>query len=92
VLHGGRFHRLSLEEAACLQGLPAGTHFFGAVNARFRQVGNAVPPPLANVIAKRLRALLLRYRAGLTKCMRPDPTRPSGAAGLCPPPPVVGCV
>jgi DNA (cytosine-5)-methyltransferase 1 len=62
VLHGGRFHRLSLaglEEAACLQGLPAGTHFVGAVDARFRQVGNAVPPPLANAIAKRLRALLM---------------------------------
>ena len=59
MLHGGLFHRLSLEEAACLQGFPAGTHFVGAVNARFRQVGNAVPPPLANAIAMRLRVLLV---------------------------------
>ena len=58
MLHGGLFHRLSLEEAACLQGFPAGTHFVGAANARFRQVGNAVPPPLANAIAMRLRVLL----------------------------------
>ena len=52
MLHGESFHRLSLEEAACLQGFPTGAHFVGNVNARFRQVGNAVPPPLARAIAR----------------------------------------
>jgi site-specific DNA-cytosine methylase len=61
MLHGGCFHRLSLEEAACLQGFPAGTNFVGNVNARFRQVGNAVPPPMARAIATRLRELLLPH-------------------------------
>jgi DNA (cytosine-5)-methyltransferase 1 len=54
----GRYYRLSLGQAACIMGFPAGYVFTGGVNARFRQVGNAVCPPLARAAAVRLLALL----------------------------------
>lgn len=55
---GGTYHRLSLEEAACLMGFPPGYVFTGPVNARFSQVGNAVPPPLSRALLLHLRLLL----------------------------------
>ena len=55
---GGTYHRLSLEEAACLMGFPPGYVITGPVNARFRQVGNAVPPPLSRALLLHLRLLL----------------------------------
>jgi DNA (cytosine-5)-methyltransferase 1 len=56
VLREGRFHRLSLQEAACLMGFPLRYVFTGITNSRFKQVGNAVPPPLARAVGKRLLA------------------------------------
>jgi DNA (cytosine-5)-methyltransferase 1 len=52
------FTRLSIEQAAWLMRFPARYMFTGPVNARFRQVGNAVPPPLGWAVAMRLHALL----------------------------------
>ncbi len=46
--------RLTVEEAALLQTFPPGTQFSGARSSCYRQIGNAVPPLLARVIATRL--------------------------------------
>jgi DNA (cytosine-5)-methyltransferase 1 len=43
--------RITVEEAAALQSFPAGMSWFGTVSARYRQVGNAVPPLLARHVA-----------------------------------------
>jgi DNA (cytosine-5)-methyltransferase 1 len=44
--------RLTVEECAKLQGFPVGYPFQGAKYSRYRQVGNAVPPKLAEVVAR----------------------------------------
>jgi DNA (cytosine-5)-methyltransferase 1 len=46
-----RLRRITVEEAAVLQGFPVGFHFCGPRVAQYRQVGNAVPPPLARAVA-----------------------------------------
>jgi DNA (cytosine-5)-methyltransferase 1 len=47
----GPFHwdhrRLRTPELAAIQGFPAGWHFAGSRRERVRQIGNAVPPPMA---------------------------------------------
>lgn len=42
---------ISVREAARLQSFPDGFVFSGAMNAAFRQIGNAVPPLLARAVA-----------------------------------------
>jgi DNA (cytosine-5)-methyltransferase 1 len=50
-----RLRRLTVTEAALLQGFPAGFRFEGSLSSQFRQVGNSVPPPLAEAVALALR-------------------------------------
>ena len=45
---------ISVREAARLQSFPDGFVFRGAMNAAFRQIGNAVPPLLARAVAKEI--------------------------------------
>ncbi len=45
---------ISVREAARLQSFPDGFVFCGTMNPAFRQIGNAVPPLLAQAIAKRM--------------------------------------
>jgi len=52
VVEGAR--RLTVDEAARLQGFPAYTRFHGSTSSCFEQVGNAVPPPLAAAVARAL--------------------------------------
>lgn len=49
---------ISVREAARLQSFPDGFQFAGAMNAAFRQIGNAVPPLLAHAIARNIRGQL----------------------------------
>lgn len=49
---------VSVREAARLQSFPDGFVFAGAMNAAFRQIGNAVPPLLALAVAKVLKSQL----------------------------------
>lgn len=49
---------ISVREAARLQSFPDGFRFAGAMNAAFRQIGNAVPPLLAFAVAKQVRTQL----------------------------------
>jgi len=49
---------LSIREAARLQTFPDSFKFVGTKNAQYQQVGNAVPPILANAVAKKVLELL----------------------------------
>lgn len=44
--------RLTVEECAILQDFPPGHPFQGTKSSQYRQVGNAVPPKLAEVVAR----------------------------------------
>lgn len=46
--------RLTVAECAALQDFPPGYPFQGGVSAQYRQVGNAVPPRLAEVVGRSL--------------------------------------
>ncbi len=46
--------RITVEEAALLQTFPPGMHFAGTRSSCYRQVGNAVPPRLAEALGRAL--------------------------------------
>jgi DNA (cytosine-5)-methyltransferase 1 len=48
--------KVTAEQAACLQTFPAGYEFFGTKGEVFQQIGNAVPPLLAEAILTSLTA------------------------------------
>lgn len=52
--------RLTVEEAAVLQGFPVGMKFSGGTSAQFRQIGNSVAPPLAEQVASYLKPLIAK--------------------------------
>lgn len=47
---GANALRVTPEEAAALQGFPAGYPWQGVKTEQYRQIGNAVPPPLARAV------------------------------------------
>jgi DNA (cytosine-5)-methyltransferase 1 len=49
---------ISVREAARLQSFPDAFEFVGAMNSAFRQIGNAVPPLLAQALATEIRRAL----------------------------------
>lgn len=51
--------RLSVEQCALLQGFPPGWTWTGNKGSQHRQVGNAVPPALAEAMGRAVRAALL---------------------------------
>ena len=52
LLLGTGRRRLTVAECAVLQGFPADYHFVGWKRDQYRQVGNAVPPPLALAVLR----------------------------------------
>jgi DNA (cytosine-5)-methyltransferase 1 len=51
-----RMRRLTVEEATVLQTFPSEWRFSGRQSSRFRQIGNAVPPLLAQAVARQVLA------------------------------------
>ena len=56
---GGPTRRISWREAAAIQTFPRDMRFYGNLTSLYKQVGNAVPCRLAEVIAGHLREVLL---------------------------------
>lgn len=51
---GKHYQRLSYKEAALIQSFPPDFQFFGNLNSKYQQIGNAVPPELAFRVAKKI--------------------------------------
>lgn len=56
--------RITVQESAALQTFPRDMIFAGRMSSQYTQVGNAVPPLLARIIAEELQAILLRKSGG----------------------------
>ncbi|MFD9337284.1 DUF6339 family protein [Streptomyces sp. NPDC060028] len=50
--------RLTLEQAALIQAFPEGWRFSGGKTSRYRQIGHAMPPPLAAAVGRAIAAAL----------------------------------
>lgn len=83
--HLGGFHppihyrfprQLTVRESARIQGFPDSWVLKGSKTAQGRQVGNAVPPPLASAVAEAVRNAVLAFRSGtaVTPRRSPPPT------------------
>ncbi|XP_052224566.1 DNA (cytosine-5)-methyltransferase 1-like isoform X2 [Dreissena polymorpha] len=59
VLHPEQHRVVSVRECARSQGFPDTYRFFGTILDRHRQVGNAVPPPMARAIGLEIKKCLL---------------------------------
>lgn len=55
IATNGERRKLTTAECATLQGFPAGYAFTGKPVSVYRQVGNAVPPPLAEAVVRAVR-------------------------------------
>ena len=58
VFHPEQDRIVSVRECARSQGFPDRFKFYGTVHHRHRQIGNAVPPPLALALGRRLKLAL----------------------------------
>jgi len=72
--HPTELRTLSVREYAAVQGFPADYEFAGPVGSRFKQIGNAVPPPIGRAVAAQLLRLVddrkrsRRQRKGRAAC------------------------
>ena len=60
---GGETRRLSWREAAAIQTFPKNMEFCGDLTSIYKQIGNAVPCKLAEIIATHLYGLLVNITA-----------------------------
>ncbi|MBU6360192.1 MAG: DNA cytosine methyltransferase [Chloroflexi bacterium] len=60
-VHPNGDRRLSIFEAMRLQGFPDNYQIHGTLTSQVKQISNAVPPPLAYVLAKRIQEILQLY-------------------------------
>ncbi len=58
IHHPYKERRLSCRELAIIQGFPLDFEFCGSMTSVYIQIGNAVPPPLSEVVADSIQALL----------------------------------
>lgn len=58
----GQTRRFSWQEAAAIQTFPKGMIFHGNLTSKYKQIGNAVPANLAEVIAKDVHAILSDFK------------------------------
>ncbi|WP_019607852.1 DNA cytosine methyltransferase [Nocardiopsis sp. CNS-639] len=65
-LFGDRGPKLTVAQAALIQGFPADWEFKGRKTAAYRQVGNAFPPPVAQAVGESVIAALRDADAGAT--------------------------
>jgi len=59
IHHPSNNRRLTVREAALIQSFPTGFRFIGSNTSGYRQIGNAVPPGLAAVVAQSVKKCLL---------------------------------
>jgi DNA (cytosine-5)-methyltransferase 1 len=79
---GTQMRTVSVREAARLQSFPDSFEFAGAMNAALRQIGNAVPPLLAQAVARCLKQdLLRRPAAAQADDAKPERPRRRGLPG-----------
>ncbi|MDQ0404020.1 DNA (cytosine-5-)-methyltransferase [Streptomyces sp. NPDC000349] len=65
---------LTVAQAAAIQGFPEEWKFQGRKTARYRQVGNAFPPPVAEAVGRAIAAALLpEYGDALTRDYEMEP-------------------
>ncbi|MER6166790.1 DNA cytosine methyltransferase [Streptomyces violaceorubidus] len=65
---------LTVAQAAAIQGFPEDWAFQGRKTARYRQVGNAFPPPVAEAVGRAIAAVLLpEYGDALTRDYEMEP-------------------
>ncbi|GAA1072677.1 DNA cytosine methyltransferase [Nocardiopsis metallicus] len=63
-LYGERGPKLTVEQAAIIQGFPTDWEFQGRKTAAYRQVGNAFPPPVAQAVGEAIIRALRASDAG----------------------------
>ena len=66
-IHVNKKRRLSVRECARIQTFPDDFIFTGTLNSMYRQIGNAVPPMLAKVLADFIKSKLDKYNKNKNK-------------------------
>jgi hypothetical protein len=66
VLHPEQHRVVSVRECARSQGFPDTYKFFGSILDKHRQVGNAVPPPMARAIGSEMKKAILEKNKTLS--------------------------